>query len=156
MTRRFAPKPMRWRWWIRHAVHDQGSMMTGGRTYSTSKPRQSMCFVLKESASKKLANSGELAKRTFLFIYLKCNFLIIYLNYSYSPTLVRCLWLPRYINFKPFLLLSVRNVIIPSILCRGKMKFRGIFYYYCSVSRWRPQKVDKRMVLEYTHGLFIT
>ncbi len=27
---------------------------------------------------------------------------------------------------------------------------------YCSVSRWRPQKVDKRMVLEYTHGLFIT
>jgi hypothetical protein len=23
-------------------------------------------------------------------------------------------------------------------------------------SRWRPQKVDKRMVLEYTHGLFIT
>jgi hypothetical protein len=28
--------------------------------------------------------------------------------------------------------------------------------YYCSVSRWRPQKVDKRMVLEHTHGLFIT
>ncbi len=28
--------------------------------------------------------------------------------------------------------------------------------YKCSVSRWRPQKVDKRMVLEYTHGLFIT
>jgi hypothetical protein len=28
--------------------------------------------------------------------------------------------------------------------------------YNCSVSRWRPQKVDKRMVLEYTHGLFIT
>jgi hypothetical protein len=27
---------------------------------------------------------------------------------------------------------------------------------YCSVSRWRPQKVDKCMVLEYTHGLFIT
>jgi hypothetical protein len=26
----------------------------------------------------------------------------------------------------------------------------------CSVSRWRPQKVDKRRVLEYTHGLFIT
>ncbi len=26
----------------------------------------------------------------------------------------------------------------------------------CSVSRWRPQKVDKRMVLEHTHGLFIT
>ncbi len=23
-------------------------------------------------------------------------------------------------------------------------------------SRWRPHKVDKRMVLEYTHGLFIT
>jgi hypothetical protein len=31
-----------------------------------------------------------------------------------------------------------------------------IGYSYCSVSRWRPQKVDKRMVLEYTHGLFIT
>jgi hypothetical protein len=30
------------------------------------------------------------------------------------------------------------------------------FCAYCSVSRWRPQKVDKRMVLEYTHGLFIT
>jgi hypothetical protein len=29
-------------------------------------------------------------------------------------------------------------------------------HYTCSVSRWRPQKVDKRMVLEYTHGLFIT
>jgi hypothetical protein len=27
---------------------------------------------------------------------------------------------------------------------------------HCSVSRWRPHKVDKRMVLEYTHGLFIT
>jgi hypothetical protein len=27
---------------------------------------------------------------------------------------------------------------------------------YCSVSRWRLHKVDKRMVLEYTHGLFIT
>ncbi len=26
----------------------------------------------------------------------------------------------------------------------------------CSVSRRRPQKVDKRMVLEHTHGLFIT
>jgi hypothetical protein len=26
----------------------------------------------------------------------------------------------------------------------------------CSVSRWRPHKVDKRMVREYTHGLFIT
>jgi hypothetical protein len=26
----------------------------------------------------------------------------------------------------------------------------------CSVSRGRPHKVDKRMVLEYTHGLFIT
>jgi hypothetical protein len=26
----------------------------------------------------------------------------------------------------------------------------------CSVSRWRPQKVDKCMVLEHTHGLFIT
>ncbi len=36
---------------------------------------------------------------------------------------------------------------------------RGSAYdedYYCSVSRWRPQKVDKRMVLEHTHGLFIT
>ncbi len=31
-----------------------------------------------------------------------------------------------------------------------------MMYAYCSVSRWRPQKVDKRMVLEYTHGLFIT
>ncbi len=29
-------------------------------------------------------------------------------------------------------------------------------YQKCSVSRWRPQKVDKCMVLEYTHGLFIT
>ncbi len=28
--------------------------------------------------------------------------------------------------------------------------------FTCSVSRWRPHKVDKRMVLEYTHGLFIT
>jgi hypothetical protein len=31
-----------------------------------------------------------------------------------------------------------------------------IAFCYCSVSRWRPQKVDKRMVLEHTHGLFIT
>jgi hypothetical protein len=28
--------------------------------------------------------------------------------------------------------------------------------YTCSWSRRRPQKVDKRMVLEHTHGLFIT
>jgi hypothetical protein len=28
--------------------------------------------------------------------------------------------------------------------------------YSCSVSQWRPQKVHKHMVLEYTHGLFIT
>ncbi len=31
-----------------------------------------------------------------------------------------------------------------------------IYVKTCSLSRWRPQKVDKRMVLEYTHGLFIT
>ncbi len=31
-------------------------------------------------------------------------------------------------------------------------KFLGVF----RTSRWRPHKVDKRMVLEYTHGLFIT
>jgi hypothetical protein len=31
-----------------------------------------------------------------------------------------------------------------------------LYLFTCSVSRWRPQKVDKRMVLEYTHGLFIT
>jgi hypothetical protein len=35
---------------------------------------------------------------------------------------------------------------------RGKKKRKR----KCSVSRWRPQKVDKRMVLEHTHGLFIT
>ncbi len=34
-----------------------------------------------------------------------------------------------------------------------KMGF--FFNQSCSVSRWRPQKVDKRMVLEHTHGLFI-
>ncbi len=32
----------------------------------------------------------------------------------------------------------------------------GFYICWCSVSRWRPQKVDKRMVLEHTHGLFIT
>ncbi len=32
----------------------------------------------------------------------------------------------------------------------------NVIEQYCSVSRWRPQKVDKRMVLEHTHGLFIT
>ncbi len=43
-----------------------------------------------------------------------------------------------------------------------------IQYFYCNniivhtclklfrTSRWRPHKADKRMVLEYTHGLFIT
>ncbi len=40
-------------------------------------------------------------------------------------------------------------------LCQ-KTKRRKILSPRCSVSRWRPQKVDKRMVLEYTHGLFIT
>jgi hypothetical protein len=30
----------------------------------------------------------------------------------------------------------------------------GVRHNMCSVSRWRPHKVDKRMVLEYTHGLF--
>ncbi len=39
---------------------------------------------------------------------------------------------------------NVKN--LGHLLCRGK----------CSVSRWRPQKVDKRMVLDHTHGLFIT
>jgi hypothetical protein len=34
--------------------------------------------------------------------------------------------------------------------------FLQLIDYQCSVSRWRPHKVDKRMVLEYTHGLFIT
>ncbi len=52
----------------------------------------------------------------------------------------------------------------------SKLRFKGPFNYHpnetaveaarwgqrCSVSRWRPQKVDKRMVLEHTHGLFIT
>jgi hypothetical protein len=34
--------------------------------------------------------------------------------------------------------------------------FESVLYPLCSVSRWRLHKVDKRMVLEYTHGLFIT
>jgi hypothetical protein len=38
----------------------------------------------------------------------------------------------------------------------NKMKNRENTDDQCSVLRWRPQKVDKRMVLEYTHGLFIT
>ncbi len=38
----------------------------------------------------------------------------------------------------------------------GYMTSETLNSYNCSVSRWRPQKVDKRMVLEHTHGLFIT
>ncbi len=42
-------------------------------------------------------------------------------------------------------------------LCRlEKKEILKLLVYKCSVSRWRPHKVDKRMVLEYTHGLFIT
>jgi hypothetical protein len=38
------------------------------------------------------------------------------------------------------------------MLMRGKRQNTS-----CSVpSPWRPHKEDKRMVLEYTHGLFIT
>ncbi len=37
---------------------------------------------------------------------------------------------------------------------REGRKTRGLTLF--RTSRWRPQKVDKRMVLEYTHGLFIT
>ncbi len=33
---------------------------------------------------------------------------------------------------------------------------KKILVHKCSWSRQRPQKVDKRMVLEHTHGLFIT
>ncbi len=42
--------------------------------------------------------------------------------------------------------------------CRYTSFFKFCCYTFClcSVSRWRPHKVDKRMVLEYTHGLFIT
>ncbi len=32
----------------------------------------------------------------------------------------------------------------------------SLSWFLFRTSRWRPQKVDKRMVLEYTHGLFIT
>ncbi len=41
----------------------------------------------------------------------------------------------------------------PCPCCKSKSV---LHIHACSVSRWRPQKVDKRMVLEYTHGLFIT
>jgi hypothetical protein len=44
---------------------------------------------------------------------------------------------------------------VPSKWKRGTKENKGS-KGNCSVSRWRPQKVDKRMVLEYTHGLFIT
>jgi hypothetical protein len=64
---------------------------------------------------------------------------------------------------------NFNNLKIPT-LNGSKMKNRFSFWfikgktsftfckkwYYCSVSWWRPHKVDKRMVLVYTHGLFIT
>jgi hypothetical protein len=46
---------------------------------------------------------------------------------------------------------------LPNLFCE-EIRLTNIrrLHIYCSVSRWRPHKVDKRMVLEYTHGLFIT
>jgi hypothetical protein len=53
--------------------------------------------------------------------------------------------------------------VFPTHECEGAhpLANNGLLEYdleqhWCSVSRWRPQKVDKRMVLEHTHGLFIT
>ncbi len=41
---------------------------------------------------------------------------------------------------------------------QGKICVENNFFWgcKCSVSRGRPFQEDKRMVLEYTHGLFIT
>jgi hypothetical protein len=52
----------------------------------------------------------------------------------------------------PGSLASVSNVLkkLLNVCIFSGWRFSG------SVSRWRPQKVDKRMALEYTHGLFIT
>ncbi len=43
-----------------------------------------------------------------------------------------------------------------SALTVSNIKIPNIIYNNCSVSRWRPHEVDKRMVLVHTHGLFIT
>ncbi len=65
------------------------------------------------------------------------------------------LLVPCYILYLVF----ICNLLLfaPCITCT-LLYFVPCIYLYlaCSVSRWRPQKVDKRMVLEYTHGLFIT
>jgi hypothetical protein len=69
----------------------------------------------------------------YIFSFLLFLFLFnMYFRDVYSPSSI-------FINFNIFL-------------------FKNSFMKYlkCSVSRWRPQKVDKRMVLEHTHGLFIT
>jgi hypothetical protein len=49
--------------------------------------------------------------------------------------------------------LSLINIGGNMGVCKQKIY---VSKFDCSVSRWRPQKVDKPMVLEYTHGLFIT
>jgi hypothetical protein len=59
----------------------------------------------------------------------------------------------------PFVLYKIFNVLCYSTSAQFLRSCRRVLvvsHYSCSVSRWRPQKVDKRMVLEHTHGLFIT
>ncbi len=55
------------------------------------------------------------------------------------------------------LMLSNLNSHFQKMSLKGPSRqIRSALKRYCSVSRWRTQKVDKRMVLDHTHGLFIT
>jgi hypothetical protein len=49
------------------------------------------------------------------------------------------------------------GMILYGVVRHGTVWFGMVRHSTCSVSSpWRPHKEDKRMVLEYTHGLFIT
>jgi hypothetical protein len=51
---------------------------------------------------------------------------------------------------------TINPLLTPSLTQAYPKHTPCLVHAECSVSQWRPQKVDKRMVLEHTHGLFIT
>jgi hypothetical protein len=71
----------------------------------------------------------------------------LFLIFPFSPSLALYPFLPFLFSILPTF------SVLPLSFSPTSLPFQ---HSLCSLSRWRPQKVDKRMVLEYTHGLFIT
>ncbi len=116
-----------------------------------------ICGLILESGAVTNINIGESDIPGLLcrFLYIQyLAFLLFYLLISAWTSDFFLLWTVGFqtMDFqKIFQLLAMRILIIGL----ANEDYQTITYQ-CSVSRWRPQKVDKRMVLEHTHGLFIT